>query len=461
LNLKAEETTDTPTSETLKRFLIELFDRLGKDEIAYCILRNYANIPDFIGNDIDMLVHPREKHRFQSIILQIAEETDWKVVKISRRYGYRSYWFRSMLDSSYIHFDVWTLIHWKGLRWMDENILLAKRRVYKSFYIPDAVHENCILLLKDLVQIGKVRKKYRGNIEAIAGSNASALIDCLEWGIGTDPAKLIYRRIQEATWEQIETLKHPICVAILRRSFLRNPIRMITGMCYFYASYFWSGFINTSGLFIVLLGPDGSGKSTIADGITSSLKKLFPESSYYHGRFGIIPDLHLLFKRVHRFAGKGSQSDTPTATDFSCTAKPYGFARASVYLLYYLVDYLCGYFVVARSRALGSILIADRYFYDYFIQPHFKKVPFWILKLFAQMIPSPDMIIYLKCSPEEIHRRKPELTPDEIRRQQEIIESAFANLPNFKEVKTDNDYDAVIFQLSRDLNSFMEGRVKH
>lgn len=452
------EISDTPTSDTLKSFLVTLFESLKTEKIVYCILRNYENLPDFIGNDIDILVHPRDSNRFEACIFHVAEASGWKLLKNPRRYGYSSYWFQSAIKKEYIHFDVWSLIHWKGICWMDEKTVLAERQPYKTFFIPDRIHENCILLVKDLIQIGFIRNKYKETIQHTAIMNTIDFIDCIKWGFNKNLASVIHRYIQMADWEKVDALKHRIRSALFFRSLLRNPIKLITGIFSFFFGYLLSGFIRPNGIFIVLLGPDGSGKSTIANGMILSMKKLFPESSYYHGRFGIIPDSRFFLNIALKFIGKRSLPNSEEIKSASRITEPYGMSKAFMYIVYYIVDYILGYFVIVRTHAIGDIIIFDRYFFDYFVQPHFRNVPRCILRFLTQVIPSPDMIIYLKCAPEEIHRRKPELRPEEIKRQQEAVETTFSNMSNFIEIKTNNDAQTTIMQLSGIITTHMAKR---
>ena len=51
-------------------------------------------------------------------------------------------------------------------------------------------------------------------------------------------------------------------------------------------------------MIIVILGPDGSGKSTMAEMLTLSLKRQGFSSRHYAHRFGILPELSS-FKRKH------------------------------------------------------------------------------------------------------------------------------------------------------------------
>ena len=66
-----------------------------------------------------------------------------------------------------------------------------------------------------------------------------------------------------------------------------------------------------------------------------------------------------------------------------------------------------------------SVLIFDRYFYDYIIDPVRCRIdlPKRLLEWWRLIIPEPDLVLCLGADPGIIHVRKPELPLDEVKRQ--------------------------------------------
>jgi thymidylate kinase len=167
------------------------------------------------------------------------------------------------------------------------------------------------------------------------------------------------------------------------------------------------------GFVISFIGTDGSGKSTIIESIKPSLKKKFNQGVYYeHLRPNKFPSIASLFGR--------SESFQETVVDPHRSSQS-GFLVSLIRWSYYMLDYTLGFYikVFPKVKACSCIWIFDRYYYDYFIDPMRLRVklPKAILKFGQFLIPEPDIIICLGTDPEIIHKRKPELPYDEVKRQ--------------------------------------------
>ena len=102
-----------------------------------------------------------------------------------------------------------------------------------------------------------------------------------------------------------------------------------------------------------------------------------------------------------------------------------------IYPIYYGLNYFLGYFWLWIKKSNGgSLTIFDRYLYEYIIQPAFAKCPRWLLKIIYLLIPKPDILIFLKSSPDSIYSRKRELPLHEIERQLKICEGIVKNKAN-------------------------------
>ena len=89
---------------------------------------------------------------------------------------------------------------------------------------------------------------------------------------------------------------------------------------------------------------------------------------------------------------------------------------------YYFWDFVLGYSLLARLKRRDTLVIADRYFYDFFLQPMYKNHAGWAKALYLWLLPRPDKIVFLHADPAAIVARKPELTAEEIAEQQAKIE---------------------------------------
>ena len=91
-------------------------------------------------------------------------------------------------------------------------------------------------------------------------------------------------------------------------------------------------------------------------------------------------------------------------------------------MLYYLIDFLLGRMILIKLKYSNTIIVADRFYYDYFYQDSFNNYPIFMKNLYKFLAPKPDLFVYLNANPEKIYKRKPELSVERIKLQQKRIE---------------------------------------
>jgi len=425
-----------PGNLHLQNLLIYFFHSLMQRNVMYCVLRNYELLPENIENDIDMLVLPEHKAVFESCIMDSAKATGWTLLMRPIRHGYTAYWFQSDISGDYVHFDAWTKIAWKGLRWANEAEVLSRRVRRDQFYIPCASDEACISLIKDLIQVGIIKGKYKPGINSVVINSRTIFTNALQWGFGNKLAIRLCDLIERDDWVTCVKLKNSMRRSVLWQSVLRNPLEPILSVLCFLGSYMRSLVFNRTGIFVALIGPDGSGKTTIAEGLVKSMNKLFPAPLYYHGRFFFLPDLRNIYNVMRRMFGRKPVKLSPSGFNTLGNMQPHTKLRVCMYLFYYFWDYILGYWVIGNIRTKGQLLIFDRYFYDYLIQQQYAFMPKMLARLMLLLIPKPDIILYLKCEPAVIHQRKPELSVAAIKQQQLVCDSLAQTLANVFTVQT-------------------------
>jgi thymidylate kinase len=201
------------------------------------------------------------------------------------------------------------------------------------------------------------------------------------------------------------------------------------------AAFLWWNlvkFFRPSGLFVVLIGPDGSGKSTVSKGLQTYLNPLFQGSKYFHAHFKNLPRLRDLLRHLGFKAPDASPADP---SEMRQAGPVPNRLRSVIFLIYYGIDYLLGYPVIFRARGRGQLIIFDRYYYDYLIQPGM-TLPHWLLTLVMRLIPNPDAVVYLKNNPDVILSRKPELTRQELERQAAVCGQLISQLRQGAVVET-------------------------
>jgi thymidylate kinase len=158
----------------------------------------------------------------------------------------------------------------------------------------------------------------------------------------------------------------------------------------------------TRGKLVVVVGPDGVGKSTFAEGL---LGRMAPDGRYFHFRPPVrgplaqhVPDSVPLPKR--------------TQTSHIVV----GWFRLMVSVARFWLGYLGS---VRPELRRGVTVVADRWAYGYLVQPTplgFSG-PRWLARLAVAVLPRPDVVFNLAASSETVRARKAELTLDEIERE--------------------------------------------
>jgi thymidylate kinase len=173
-------------------------------------------------------------------------------------------------------------------------------------------------------------------------------------------------------------------------------------------------------MLVALLGPDGVGKTTVAQALVRRLEgRDFPRCHYLRRTFRLLPKRRDLRGKIREAMGLPAEaaSERP-ALDPNAMLPPQPLARVLYHPFYHAIDLFLARAIIRQMRGRGELVLFDRFFFDSYIQRRFMNVPWRLLDYFARLVPVPDLVVCLVGDPAELHRRKPELTEQEIARQQ-------------------------------------------
>lgn len=172
----------------------------------------------------------------------------------------------------------------------------------------------------------------------------------------------------------------------------------------------------TTGGVLIIGGPDGAGKSTLAAAI---IGEVLAEVPVMHIRF---PRLLPRRNRERTRARRLGEGGTPDLFGPRVYARPYPWGVSSWKALYLFIDFLLGWRMrVGPFVRNGGWVVFERGWWDHAVDPRRYRLrsgrPFVVL---GRLIPRADLILILEADPATIHARKPQLTTEELARQMAV-----------------------------------------
>ncbi len=170
------------------------------------------------------------------------------------------------------------------------------------------------------------------------------------------------------------------------------------------------------GVFVVLVGLDGSGKTTVARRLCclGPEQTRFQRIRYFHFQPRIVRDTTFPLSEPGNLPRKREQRRSLLGSLLS----------AARLLKNLLLANLAHRLRVRPLLRRNSFILVDRYFYNYFLDPVSVKYygPAWLLERVRRWFPRPDLVVVLKAPPEVLLARKQELSREEILRQSARLE---------------------------------------
>lgn len=428
----------TGEQQTLSRadVLPRLFAHLDAADIPYCVLGDTRDLcrQSTVDGDIDIAVDPAALDTLPQILAGFCEQEGLRLVQCWQHEVTAFHYVLARRETDgtlgLLSLDICSDFVRNGRPFLTAAHLVDGRQraldaeaADRGFYVPAPARAFIYYLLKRVDK--EVLEAAHGEyLSAVAGEDPEGAAREIERFWSGDQAGALLRAVPSGRWNEVRA-RLPELRAAMHRALPSKRVllgaELARGL---------RRLRRPTGLFVVFLGPDGSGKSSVIDTLIRRGVPAFRRIHYTHFR----PRLGL---------PKG---------DGAPTTRPHGKrARrrlASVIKLgYYVADYLAGYVAQIRPRlSFSTLVIFDRYYHDILVDPQRYRYggPVTLAQTLRHLVPSPDLVILLDAPAEVVHARKQEVPLAEtVRARQEYL-SLINSLPQGRVVDASRPLEQVV-----------------
>jgi thymidylate kinase len=396
-------------TEQSRDFLQRVLARLDDVPVRWCLLRGDAG--DLPGQDVDLLVARPDLPRAVTALKRCG------MVPLAA-YGRASHRFFLGFDpgtSSWLELDVVTELaygpHFCVRTRAEDDCLAARRRDGTAWFL-DRDDEFWALVLHCVLDKRVIGERHAERLGRLAGSASLQSPLVRAWPEQTDRFAALLAAARAGDWAAVVQQRDPLISNWRRTHRLEATARFVRGALLRAAErplQAWS----RRGASVALLGPDGAGKSTVADGIEARFH--FPVRRVYMG----------LWARSESLSGRHR-------VVLEVVLRPLVIWRR------YLGS-LC-------HRARGHLVVFDRYVYDAMLPPtgalvRLKRPYFWLL---SRLCPAPDLVLVLDVPGRVMHARKAEHDAERLEAEREQFLRLLRRLPNAERVDADRPPEVLL-----------------
>lgn len=372
---------------------------------SFVVLRNHDILGTIAGGgDVDVLVPDRKRAE-----RQLIAELGLPLFVARRSYV-------TGLFYEWGHVDLLSTLEWRGAEYLDAAGTL-RTRVTSSWGLPQPrpADEALVSWFSSLLWGGFFKSRYREVILDAASRDGEELERLLRAAAGKRWGRRLWACLAAGRPEQSEHWARPLRRAVWWTALRRAPVRTVLGGIRFCVAEARLR-ADPPLPWIAILGPDGSGKSSLIAG----LRRAWPPS------LGPMHTYHLRPRRLDR----ATPATEPVVDPH---AEPPRRALASAAVLgAVLADWWIGYWTrIVAQRAKHGFVVFDRHLVDLLVDPRRYRYggPWWLARAACRLAPRPDLVVVLDAPPEVVRARKQEVTVEESRRQNAAYRRLAADLP--------------------------------
>ena len=381
----------------------EFILKLNKSKVRYFVLRNYEGLPEInASKDIDIIIQPNCYSEALGLLCQTLKEFDISNIHLVKFERAHCCYGISIDNQLSIHIDLIEGYLSKGFEIFSFNELYKQTKRYKNFYVLNDTYDVLMLLYYKVIAAKELKPQYQSKITSIYKTKKKEINSVLTNTLNKKMSGTVIQCLEENNFDLICENANGISKSSKIRAFINNPFKSSSRIVCFILEkvyriiYCPRKFQN----FISVQGADGTGKSTFIDGLIEAIAYYYVDdtskSHVYHHRPKILPNLGAAGEKA-----KVMKEDKDFTNPHR--AKPSGFIVSFIRMTYYWLDYVIGVPLKLRKDVqFDRFTIYDRYIYDFLIDPHRSRInlPYWIRKLFTNMVNQPRIVFVLLTDAE-------------------------------------------------------------
>ena len=319
-------------------------------------------------------------------------------VRIERQYVVQRYYPWGQVDFL-------PVFEWNGIEYLDQKRFWSRvQRCDDGLLRPCLAHDAFICWMTQVLWGARYREKYDGFLAAAWCGDRDEFRHCLQSAFGKSWAEYLGGMLDRGEPGRAAAEAGSLRWALGWRGLRRSPGETLWRQ----VRHWWTELMlhrKAPYPWVAILGPDGSGKSTVVEGLTNGLADRRLKVKMLHWR------PQLLWKAA---SVPGGIVTDPHAKE------PRGVLVSAVKLFMLGAEWWLAHLgKLLHFRAKDRMVVSDRYYGDLLIDQRRYRygAPLCWARLAFKLYPKPERVIFLLADAATIHARKKEVTLEELERQ--------------------------------------------